>query len=204
MLRRARKNIYEHEIDLTDLRIKNAPREAFRKQLEKIKYKGYEVEQISDGRKVVVTKPGGKFSFGTIRREDFMVWIYNPADKTLWLISHKNILEDLQNKGEVKPEETIEIIGALERVYNGEEPDEVLSATNLRSPVGEIPEVLLKVYKWIGGQEDSNSPDGKGRAMSWEGWGKVDDEWRRTGNGITDLRERLRRSSGKSTLTPDD
>ncbi|NCN22360.1 hypothetical protein GW934_02585, partial [Candidatus Falkowbacteria bacterium] len=62
--KKARKNIYTHEIDLKNLKIKNAPRDLFRKELEKIAYRGYEVEAISDGRKIIITKPGGKFTFG--------------------------------------------------------------------------------------------------------------------------------------------
>ena len=58
-----KKNIYKHEIELTNLKIKNKPREEFRKLLENIKYKGYEVEDLSDGRKIVITKPGGKRTF---------------------------------------------------------------------------------------------------------------------------------------------
>lgn len=56
---------------------------------------------------------------------------------------------------------------------------------------GELPELLLKAYKWIWGQEDCNYPDGKGRAMSWEGWKKVDKTWVKTGQGLRDLRNRL-------------
>lgn len=190
--RKARKNIYTHEIELKDLQIKNLPKEDFRQALEGISYRGFEVESLSDGRKIVITKPGGKFTFGSIKRDDFMVWIFNPADKTLWLISHKNIYEDLEEKGQTDSEATIEIINSLERVYNGEEPDDVLKDSNLQNPQGELPELLLKSYKWIWGQEDVNYPDGKGRAMSWEGWAKKDDDWVKTENGITDLRNKLK------------
>jgi hypothetical protein len=190
-----KKNIYKHEIELKDLKIKNRPREEFRKLLEGIKYRGYEVEQLADGRKIVATKPGGKFTFGMIRREDFMVWVYNPNDSTLWLISHKDIYRDLEEKGNANPHETIKIIDALERVFNGKEPDEVIGATNLSNPLGEPPELLLKAYKWIWGQEDCNYPEGKGRAMSWEGWTKnKEGQWIKTGKGIVDLREKLRKS----------
>lgn len=135
---------------------------------EQIKYKGYKVEDLADGRKIVITKPGGKFVFGTVKREDFMVWVFNESDSTLWLISHKDILEDLEMKGSEDPEETLKIIDALERVYNGEEPDIVLRSSPLRVLPGENPELLLKVYKWIWGQEDCNYPNHKGRGMSWE------------------------------------
>ncbi len=190
--RKAKQNIYTHAIDITSLSIKNAEKEDFRKKLEEIAYRGYEVEQISDGRKIVVTKPGGKFTFGTIKREDFMVWIYNPDQKTLWLISHKNILEDLEEKGSMDPKETLIIISALEKVYKGEEPEDVLADITLKNPVGESPEVLLKAYKWIWGQEDVNYPTGKGRAMSWEGLKKNEKgEWEKTGQGILDLKKSL-------------
>lgn len=191
--KKPRKNVYTHEIDLTPLKIKNQEREKFRAELEKIKYRGYEVEQISDGRKIVVTKPGGKFIFGTIKREDFMVWIYNPTDNSLWLISHKNILEDLEEKAKLSSSDTILIINALEKVFNGTEPDDILHKSSLNNPCGELPEVLMKAYKWIWGQEDCNYPDGKGRAMSWEGWSKKSGIWEKTGDGIADLRDRLQK-----------
>ena len=42
--------------------------------MEGVEYLGYEVEELGDGRRIVVTKPGGKFVFGKVKREDFMVW----------------------------------------------------------------------------------------------------------------------------------
>jgi hypothetical protein len=188
-----KKNIYVHEIELNNLQIKNKPREEFRKLLEEVKYRGYEVEQLADGRKIVVTKPGGKFTYGKIRREDFMVWVYNSKDNTLWLMTHGDIKNDLEERKEIYPKEKIELIDALEKVYNGEEPDEVLRTAKLNNPTGESPELLLKAYKWIWGQEDCNYPEEKGRAMSWEGWKKEGNQWIRTGDGIVDLREQLRK-----------
>lgn len=194
--KKARINIYKHTIDLSDLKIKNQPKDKFREALEKIKYRGYEVEQVSDGRKIVITKPGGKFSFGTIKRDDFMVWIYNPDEESLWLISHANISDDLKEKALCNPEETLLIIEALEKVYNGQEPDDILSNMKMINLCGESLEVLLKVYKWIWGQEDCNYPPPKykGRVMSWEGWKKIDDDWVKTGDGILDLKEKLKTS----------
>lgn len=193
--KKARVNIYKHSIDLSDLKIKNQPREKFREALEKIKYRGYEVESISDGRKIVVTKPGGKFSFGTIKRDDFMVWVYKPEEDALWLISHKNIFDDLEEKANRDLKETLRIIEALTRVYNGEDPDDILRELELQNPCGEMPEVLMKAYKWIWGQEDCNYPPPKykGRAMSWEGWRKDGDLWKKTGEGLADLKQKLER-----------
>ncbi|MDO9538167.1 MAG: hypothetical protein Q7J68_07595 [Thermoplasmata archaeon] len=159
-------NLYKHEIELVDLDIKNQPREEFREHLKNVKYRGYEVEQLTDGRKIVITKPGGKSFYGNARREDFMVWIYNPKDSSLWLISHKDISNDIELKGNINPKETIKLIDTMERVFNGEEPSDVLETTKLNSMVGEPPDVLLKAYKWIWGQEDCNYPTGEGREMS--------------------------------------
>ncbi|MFO8101540.1 MAG: hypothetical protein R6U37_05150 [Dehalococcoidia bacterium] len=162
-----KKNVYTHEIELTDLHIKNAPKEVFSKRIEKIKYRGYRVESISDGREIVITKPGGKYTRGPIKREDFMVFVFSPASKTLWLISHNDIYNDLLEKGNHNPQQTIEIIAALQEVFNGAEPEDLLATKNLDSPIGENPEVLLKAYKWIWGQEDVNYPTGEGRARSF-------------------------------------
>ena len=71
--RKTRKNVYSHEIDLASLHVRNQPREDFRRALENIKYRGYEVEQIEDGRKIVITKPGGKYVYGSVKRDDLMV-----------------------------------------------------------------------------------------------------------------------------------
>jgi hypothetical protein len=160
-----KKNLYTHSIDLAPLKIINRSREEFRQLLERIPYRGYEVEQLTDGRKIVITKPGGKFTYGLVRKEDFMVFVYNPKDSSLWLISHKDIYGDLVEKSERSPDETIKIIDALERVHSGEEPGQVLKDFDIENPCGEEPELLLKVYKWIWGQEDCNYPNQQGRDM---------------------------------------
>jgi hypothetical protein len=157
-----------HEIDLARLTIKNTARDEFRRLLEAVRYRGYEVETLSDGRKIVITKPGRKYQRGPRgSREDFTVWVFDPRTNELWPISHNEILEDLEDKGRVSPKATVAVIRALERVYRGEEPDDFLKRAALSNPSGELPEVLLKAYKWIWGQEDVNYPTGEGRAMSW-------------------------------------
>lgn len=164
-----RRNIYRHSIDLKQLKIKNAERDEFAERLEEIPYRGYEVENITDGRKIVIVKPGGKQAWGKIRKEDFFVFIYNPSEQSLWQITHKQIHEDLNEKAKADKDATIEILEVFERVYNGEDPDDILESLALNNPTGEDPEALLKAYKWIWGQEDVNYPTGQGRAMSWEG-----------------------------------
>ena len=166
--KKSRRNVYRHSIDLKQLNITNAPRSEFREKLEKIPYRGYEVEQISDGRKIVIAKPGGKSVYGRRKKEDFFVWVYNPFEQTLWQITHKQIYEDLELKAEDDPCGALIAIECLERVHSGEEPDDVLTGKdeNVQGLPGEPIEVLLKAYKWIWGQEDVNYPDKEGRDMS--------------------------------------
>lgn len=183
----SRKNIYNHSIELKKLTIKNAPPHDFASQIEKIPYRGYEVEQISDGRKIVIVKPGGKQTFGKMRKEDFFVFIYNPKEESLWQISHKQIFEDIKLKIENSPEDAIKVLEAMEKVYYGADPDDLISQIKVNQTAGENPEVLLKAYKWIWGQEDVNYPYGLGRSMSWEGLIKEDNEILKTGSGLKDL-----------------
>lgn len=163
------KNYYKHSIDLKKLVIKNDTRENFVRKLEQIEYRGYEVEQLADGRKIVITKPGGKSVYGRPKKEDFLVFIFQPKENGLWQITHKQILEDLYLKSEESTEETLKLITLLERTLNGEEPDNFIDEISaLKFQNGESPESLIKAYKWIWGQEDVNYPKGKGRNMSWE------------------------------------
>lgn len=186
-----KKNIYTHKIELKQLSIKNGPKDLFREKLEKIQYRGYEVESISDGRKIVITKPGGKSVFGKIKIEDFMVWIFNAKNNSLWRISHKEINDDLIEKSKINPKEALRIIRALEKVYYGDEPNKVMKG--LKNPCGIEPEVLLKAYKWIWGQEDVNYPGKLGRRMSFEGIEVKDGKMLKTKMGILDLKNKLLR-----------
>lgn len=186
-----RRNIYTHDIDLKKVVIKNAPSKSFARAIEKIPYRGYEVEDISDGRKIVIVKPGGKQSFGRIRREDFFVFIYDPKEQTLWQISHKQIYDDVVEKSQSDIKQAMRLLKAFKQVYRGKEPDDILRKVRITTSTGETPEALLKAYKWIWGQEDVNYPTGKGRAMSWEGWEKRDEGMVKTGTGLQDLLNRL-------------
>lgn len=165
----ARRNVYKHCIDLKPLRIRNTEPSEFARRLQEVPYRGYEVEDISDGRKVVIVKPGGKQAWGKMRKEDFFVFIYDPSEQSLWQITHKQIHQDLEEKAKTDKDATVEILRAFERVYRGEDPDDILNSPVLNNPIGEAPEALLKAYKWIWGQEDVNYPTGQGRGMSWKG-----------------------------------
>lgn len=168
------KNIYHHNIDLKKIRIENTDKAIFSEKLINLPYRGYEVEELSDGRKIVITKPGGKTIFGRPKKEDFLVFIFDPTNESLWQISHKQILEDIQSKIKENKVEAKKFLLLMEKAYNGEEPDNYIKdicALNFSS--GETPEALIKAYKWIWGQEDVNYPNGEGRLMSWKTYQKI-------------------------------
>ncbi len=163
-----KKNIYQHNIDLEKIEIKNSNRDDFRNKLIELPYRGYEVELLPNGRKIVITKPGGKSEYGRPKKEDFLVFIYNPDNNNLWQISHKQIFEDIKQKSLEDKPKTIQFIDLLERVLKGEEPNDFIDKIlELEFESGETPETIIKVYKWIWGQEDVNYPNGEGRYMSW-------------------------------------
>ncbi len=162
-------NIYSHSIDLKPLHIRNAERETFAQAIIDIEYRGYEVEQLADGRKIVITKPGGKKAYGRQYKEDIMVFIYNPVDNSLWQITHDQIYEDVKTKVEENKVLGALLLTYLNKTYNGEEPEDFIDIIrSLSFDTGEDPEALIKAYKWIWGQEDVNYPTKAGRAMSWE------------------------------------
>lgn len=172
MYSKERKNVYKHKITPTEYNIANCSRDEFTVKLLDLPYLMYKVENLRDGREIVINKPGGKRAFGRVAREDFMVWIHDVGRETLWLISHKDILEDLKNKSAENLKEALSLIGLMERVFEGEEPTDIMDEINaLTFAHGESPELILKAYKWIWGQEDCNYPKPKysGREMSMEG-----------------------------------
>lgn len=168
------KNIYQHIIDLMKIEIKNSNKDEFAKKLIDLPYRGYEVETLLNGNKIVITKPGGKSVYGKPKKEDFLVFIYNPSENTLWQISHKQIFNDISEKANANKLETIQLINLLERTLKGEEPNDIIQEiSNLNFTNGETPETLIKAYKWIWGQEDVNYPNGEGRLMSWHSFDEL-------------------------------
>jgi putative aldouronate transport system substrate-binding protein len=72
----------------------------------------------------------------------------------------------------VKADPKAHMIAAPVPTGLGQEQTEVLLSPALDSVFCvsskcENPEVLIKAYKWIWGQEDVNYPNGDGRKMSW-------------------------------------
>lgn len=161
--------VFKYNVKLVPLSIENQEQDAFRGELNNIPYLLYEVENLATGEIIAINKPGGKRNFGRLSRDDFMVFIFNPEEKSLWLISHREISDDIAEKYDYDEETAFQLIKGLYYVCCGEEPDDVIYRLHLKNTVGIPVETILKVYKWIWGQEDCNYPTKEGRWLSMNG-----------------------------------
>ncbi len=158
--------LFRYNVNLVPLSIENKERDAFRDELNNIPYLLYEVEKLATGEIIAINKPGGKRTFGRLSRNDFMVFIFNPHEQSLWLISHEEIKNDIAMKYDHDKETALQLIKGLYHVCCGEQPDNVICRLHLSDTVGIPIETILKVYKWIWGQEDCNYPTMEGRWLS--------------------------------------
>lgn len=158
--------IFKYKVNLVPLEIENDEQNAFRDELLNIPYLLYEVERLATGEIIAINKPGGKRNFGRLSRDDFMVFIYNPNEESLWLISHNEISDDIAEKYKHDEKSAVLFIKALYCVCCGDDPDYVLSKMGLSDTIGIPIETILKAYKWIWGQEDCNYPTKAGRWLS--------------------------------------
>jgi hypothetical protein len=148
------------------IRIRNAPPDEFRQKVLQLPQLAYQVETLKDGRKILVTKPGGKSP------DDIMVWVYEGPQGVHWRPSHNLIYKDMEKKIKFNKSEGLAILDALERVYQGEDPEDILAENpQLGQNLPGLPaDLILKAYKWIWVQEDCNYPPPKyqGRKMSMD------------------------------------
>jgi len=153
-------------IHLQKIRIRNTFPSEFKKRVLEVPLKAYEVENLSDGRRICITKPGGKSV------DDLMVWVLETEGKAHWRPSHGLIHQDLAEKLNKDLAKGKEVIEALQRVFIGDDPDDIIAANpQLGTGLPGLPvDLILKAYKWIWVQEDCNYPPPKyqGRAMSME------------------------------------
>lgn len=145
-------------------RIRNAPPAEFREQILKLPQLAYDMEDLRDGRKVVVTKPGGKSA------DNIMVWIYEGPEGAHWRPSHGLIYNDLEQKLIYNTRQGLAVIEALEQAFQGRDPENIIKENpNLGEDLPGLPvDLILKAYKWVWVQEDCNYPPPRfhGREMS--------------------------------------
>ncbi|MHB1686377.1 MAG: hypothetical protein ACYCVH_03255 [Ignavibacteriaceae bacterium] len=190
------KNNYKNKIDLVRKRIKNNKSTTFVSDIKKLDWRGYQVESLKDGRKIVIVKPGGKRGKRG-EKHDFLVLIQSKDKNELWQISHPQLYDDLKEKLKNDINGTRQLLNALKNVYHGKEPNDILKSKKFSKLSGEPVDLILKVYKWIWAQEDINypQPQHKGRAFSYEGWGYDYDNEKlvKKRNGIIHLLNRAKK-----------
>jgi hypothetical protein len=161
--------VFNYPVHLVPLKIENNARGKIEKNLIEIPYLLYDVETLSDGKKIVINKPGGKRNYGRLSKHDYMVFVFSPDSNELWLISHAEIYQDIVNKLETDKTYGVQVIDALLNVCNGLEPNVILKKFAPNNSIGIPFETILKVYKWIWGQEDVNYPpplEGRWKSMN--------------------------------------
>ena len=175
---------YPGKMTLVTLSIRNCPPKEMCEKVNAVPFLAYHVETLADGRKVCITKPGGKATWGRMKANDFMVWIYDEAAEDRWRISHEEIYEDIRAKLTADSVMGGKVVDLLHRVCQGAEPDDLTEEfSNVVSLPGFPPDLIMKVYKWIWTQEDCNYPTGEGRWMSMKGILKLRDDHLNAGAG---------------------
>lgn len=124
----------------------------------------YFVETLKDGNRIFLLRP--TFLNKGI---DFQVWVekYNgDKDKRP---SHGTMVDDIKLKLKEIPGQKEAWLTAIERVWNCEEPDKVLSDSALKFKNGLSPELVLKALKWLFIEQDITYWNYDGRMMLWRG-----------------------------------
>ncbi|MBI3051538.1 hypothetical protein HYY74_03705 [Candidatus Woesearchaeota archaeon] len=77
----------------------------------------------------------------------------------------RGVIEDLKIKKEEKPNEFNNLLKAIDRVWNCEEPDKVLMGYKFSFTKGLSVEALLKILKWLFIEQDITYWNYDGREM---------------------------------------
>jgi hypothetical protein len=121
----------------------------------------YVVEELKDGRKIYLLRPAWlKVGF------DFEIWVERWSNNEDKRPSHDDVLNDLRQKRKEKPQVYKKLHEAMLRIYNCEEPDEIIeNYKELRFESGLSVELILKVIKWFFIEQDIRFWNFSGRRM---------------------------------------
>jgi len=122
----------------------------------------YNVETLSDGRRVYLTRPAylkTEFEFH-INVEGTVFQTGHDYPK------HDDIFNDLRLKKQKNPATCRRLQQAIERVHNCEDPDDILPEyANLKFNAGHPVDLILKVIKWFLIEQDIRDWNYSGRQM---------------------------------------
>jgi hypothetical protein len=126
----------------------------------------YDVETLSDGRKIYLTRPAYlKKGF------DFRINVEGMTFQTGGEYpKHGDILDDLSNKKRENAGLAIILRDAIQKVHDCEDPQEILAGCkDLLFQTGYTIEMLLKVIRWFLIEQDIRDWNYSGRAMFMKG-----------------------------------
>ncbi|MBN1862073.1 MAG: hypothetical protein JW790_00295 [Dehalococcoidales bacterium] len=122
----------------------------------------YNVETIGDGRRIYLTRPAYlKKGF------DFRINVEGTTFQTgREYPKHDDIFNDLREKRRVNPIICKRLHQAIERVYNCEDPDNILpECLDMKFGIGHPLDLILKVIKWFLIEQDIRDWNYSGRQM---------------------------------------
>ena len=79
--------------------------------------------------------------------------------------SHQDMFNDLNQKTIENPEKTKKLLALIDRVWNCEDPEEVLKGNKLEFKSGYSVEMILKILKWLFIEQDITYWNYDGRGM---------------------------------------
>ena len=120
----------------------------------------YFVEKLSDGRRVYLLRPAH-----LNKGFDFTVWVEKMDGIKDKKPSHKDIFNDLLGKKKENPQEFQALMVAIDKVWQCEEPDNVIAGLNKEFESGFSVELLLKILKWLFIEQDITYWNYDGRGM---------------------------------------
>jgi hypothetical protein len=120
----------------------------------------YNVEKLKDGKKIFLLKP--TFLNKGI---DFQVWVEGLKSDKDARPSHKDIFEDLRIKKSENQEDFLKLMKLVDRVWNCEDPNDIIKGTTLHFKKGYSVELLLKILKWLFIEQDITYWNYDGRGM---------------------------------------
>jgi len=122
----------------------------------------YNVEILDDGRRIYLTRPAYlKKGF------DFRINVEGTIFQTgQEYPKHDDIFDDLRLKRQENPAISRRLHQAIERVYNCEDPEDILPEyTDIKFNIGHPVDLILKVIKWFLIEQDIRDWNYSGRQM---------------------------------------
>ncbi len=131
----------------------------------------YYVETLTNGKRVFLQRPAylNKGMDFQVYLEGFAVY-KNGKDKPP---SHDSVISDLRIKKAENPNEFLKLLKMIDRVWNCEEPIDVLKSAEIKFKGGVSVEAILYVLKWLFIEQDMTYWSYDGRAMLKREIGKL-------------------------------